>query len=86
MLSITARARKLPDGRFVDPNTLLPYDGTPDIGHVWGREHRRLVAEAESRGMSQKQFNDWVNAHPEWFQLECPASNRSHKFEKPGNE
>jgi RHS repeat-associated protein len=83
---IYRRAVKDADGRYLDPNTGLPIEGKPDVGHVWGFEHRRLVKMAEAKGMTQKQFNDWVNSHPEWFQLECPRSNRSHKFEKPGND
>ena len=35
-------------------------------------------------GMNQKQFNEWINSHPEWFQLEDPISNMSHFFEKRG--
>ncbi len=34
--------------------------------------------------MTQKEFNDWVNDHPEWFQMEDPAPNMGHQFEKPG--
>lgn len=33
--------------------------------------------------MTQEEFNDWVNAHPEWFQIESWENNRSHKFELP---
>jgi RHS repeat-associated protein len=83
---IERRAVKDADGRYLDPNTGLPIQGKPDIGHIWGFEHRRLVKIAQQKGMTQKQFNDWVNSHPEWFQFECPRSNRSHKYEKPGND
>ena len=37
---------------------------------------------AEARGLSQKQFNDLVNNHPEWFQIEDPKENRFRKHEK----
>jgi hypothetical protein len=36
--------------------------------------------------MTQKELNEWVNAHPEWFQREGAANNACHRFEKPGNE
>jgi len=42
------------------------------------------VLEAAEKGMDQAAFDAWVNEHPEWFQLETPANNRSHRFEKPG--
>jgi RHS repeat-associated protein len=72
------------EGLPIDPNTFKPIEQKPHFGHKYGKEHRRLVKEAESRGMSQKDFNDWVNDHPDWFQLEDPVSNMSHRFEKPG--
>ena len=34
--------------------------------------------------MNQAQFNDWVNRHPEWFQIESKADNLSHANEKAG--
>jgi hypothetical protein len=34
--------------------------------------------------MTQKEFNDWINSHPEWFQIEKPANNLGHRFEKAG--
>ncbi len=33
--------------------------------------------------MTQPEFNDWVNAHAEWFQIELPGNNFSHRFEMP---
>jgi molecular chaperone GrpE (heat shock protein) len=72
------------DGKFLDANTGEVIEGEPVFGHKYGREHRRLVLEAVAKGMTQDQFNDWVNSHPEWFQLETKANNESHRFEKPG--
>jgi hypothetical protein len=40
--------------------------------------------EAGQKRMSQEQFNDWVNSHPEWFEMQSQAYNRSHIGEKPG--
>ncbi len=42
------------------------------------------VDAATGRGMDQQQFNDWINSHPEWFQLEDLVSNMRHWFEKAG--
>ena len=73
------------DGKFVDPNTGKPIEpGQEVFGHKPGHEHRRLALEAQAKGMNQSQFNDWVNSHPEWFQIEDFISNSSHAFEKPG--
>lgn len=83
---VEAAAPKTADGRFVDPNTGLPIEGKFHYGHEYGREHRRLVKEAEERGMTQAGFNDWVNSHPDWFQIEDPASKLSRRFEKPGSD
>lgn len=38
---------------------------------------------AESIGMSQKQFNDYMN-NPCFYQIEHPILNRSHRFEYKG--
>jgi hypothetical protein len=78
-------AEKTSDGKFIDPNTgKVLEDGKKHYGHIPGHENRRILKEAESKGMTQKELNDWVNSHPEWFQIEDPLSNMSHKFEKPG--
>lgn len=81
---IEAAAKKNAAGQFLDANTDEPINGTPEYGHIYGKEHRRLVLEAAEKGMDQAAFDAWVNEHPEWFQLETPANNRSHRFEKPG--
>ena len=78
------RARRAADGRPLDLNTSDPIVGKPDLGHIFGREYRRELAKAEAEGLTQSQFNDRMN-NPDLYQLEDPASNRSHCFEKPGN-
>lgn len=80
---IRAAAKRKGD-QFLDANTGEVIEGQPVYGHKYGREHRRLVLEATEKGMSQEQFTQWVNEHPEWFQLETEANNLSHRFEKPG--
>lgn len=82
--AIKAAAKKNSEGKFLDANTNEVIEGEPVYGHKYGREHRRLVLEAVDKGMTQEQFNDWVNDHPEWFQTETKANNESHRFEKPG--
>ncbi len=77
-------AKKTPDGKFIDPNTGKPIEGDFHYGHKPGHEQRRLALEAQAKGMTRQQFIDWVNDHPEWFQIEDPSSNVSHKYEKPG--
>ncbi|ACL75845.1 GH-E family nuclease [Ruminiclostridium cellulolyticum] len=68
------------NGTFFDANTLLPIEGTPDIGHVYGREFWRERDKAEDKGWTQSQFNDYMN-NSEFYQFEDPKSNRSHQFE-----
>ena len=80
---IKKRADKDPNGEFIDPNT-KEIVKEPVFGHVYGREHRRLVLRAAEKGMNQEQFNRWVNEHPEWFQIEERVNNESHRFEKKG--
>ena len=53
-------------------------------GHIYGSEHRRLAEAAEKVGMTQKQFNDYVNSRPDKFKIENATENLSHKGEKPG--
>jgi hypothetical protein len=77
-------AAKMQGERFLDANTGEVIKGEAVFGHIYGREHRRLVLEATEMGMNQEQFDRWVNDHPEWFQLETKANNESHRFEKPG--
>jgi uncharacterized protein DUF4157/HNH/ENDO VII superfamily nuclease len=81
---VKSAGKKNAKGQYLDANTGEAIDGEPVYGHIYGREHRRLVLEASEKGMTQEQFNDWVNDHPEWFQLETKANNESHRFEKPG--
>lgn len=66
----------------IDPNTHQPIDGKPDLGHKHGNEFWRERDAAQKEGLTQKQFNDRMN-DPKKYQLEDPASNRSHRFEKP---
>lgn len=80
--SIEAAAPRDALGRALDPNTGLPIEGTPDIGHKYGREFWRERVGAEGEGLTQKEFNDRMN-DPSIYQLEDPSSNRSHRFEKP---
>jgi hypothetical protein len=82
--TIRKAAKRNSDGKFLDANTGEVIEGEPVYGHIKGRENRRLILKASAKGMTQEQFTQWVNEHPEWFQLETEANNLSHKFEKPG--
>jgi hypothetical protein len=82
--AVECEAIRTPEGLPIDPNTGQVITGPYHYGHRYGYEHRRLVREAQARGMTQKEFNEWINSHPEWFQIETPTNNMSHKFEKPG--
>jgi RHS repeat-associated protein len=82
---VEKRAMKDDQGRFIDPNTLQPIEGKYDLGHRPGNEFWREKAQAESEGLTQKQFNDRMN-DPDKYQIEDPSSNRSHKYEKKDDE
>ncbi|MFA9624269.1 GH-E family nuclease [Moraxella sp. E6BC] len=40
---------------------------------------------AQQTGLTQAQFNDFVNSRPDYFKIENRADNQSHRYEKPGN-
>ena len=71
------------DYRHVSGNVIK---GPIDIGHTYGWEHRRLSLAAKELKMTQKEFNDYINARSEKFRLENRFDNRSHKNELPGND
>ena len=78
--AVEAKAEKLPDGRFIDPNTRKPINGKYDLGHKRNYEFWRMKAEAEAKGMTQKEFNDYMN-NPDFYQIEDSYINRSHTYE-----
>ncbi|MBF6278689.1 MULTISPECIES: GH-E family nuclease [Nocardia] len=76
---------KDPSGKYyVDAanNSLYPVNPKWEYGHFSGYENRRLIADAQSKGMTQQQFNDYVNNHPEYFHVEDQPGNRSHRREQ----
>jgi len=77
---VESRAPKTADGKFIDPNTGLPIEGDYHLGHKPGHEFWREKAKAEVEGLTQKQFNDRMN-NPDYYQIEDPLSNMSHKYE-----
>ena len=79
--AVETKTPRLPDGRFMDLNTNKPIDEKYDLGHVRGKEFWRERDKAMRKGWTQKQFNDYMN-NPEFYQIEDPVSNRSHKYEK----
>jgi RHS repeat-associated protein len=79
---VERNAPRTPDGRPIDPNTGKPIQGKPDLGHKPGNEFRTEKANAEQRGLTQRQFNDEQN-NAQKYQLENPSTNRSHRFEAP---
>jgi RHS repeat-associated protein len=74
------QAPRTEDGRFIDPNTFEPIDGQYDLGHVPGHEYWREAAQAQAEGLTQQEFNNRMN-NPDYYQIENPFSNQSHRFE-----
>ncbi|VEH67541.1 Uncharacterised protein [Rodentibacter pneumotropicus] len=83
MQKVFADYEKLPNGNYRDLDGNI-IKAPIDIGHAYGWEHRRLSLAAKELNLTQKQFNDYVNARPERFRLENMSENRSHKNEMPG--
>ena len=77
---VKAAAPRAADGRFIDPNTMLPTD-SPVFGHKPGYEFWRLKKAAELERVSQKVFNETLN-NPEFYQIEDKLSNASHLHEQ----
>lgn len=74
------RAPKNEEGQFLDANTGEPIEGQYDLGHKAGHEHWREAENAEKEGLTQPEFNDRMN-NPDYYQIEDPSENRSHKHE-----
>ncbi|MEI8633446.1 GH-E family nuclease [Vibrio sp. PP-XX7] len=55
-------------------------------GHRPGVENRRILKAADEMGMTQAELNDFVNEHPEYYQIEDTTTNLSHVNEKPGSD
>jgi hypothetical protein len=80
-IEVLCNWQQLLDGRWIDANTKKVITDKVVFGHKPDFEHWRLAIQAVEQGMTQAQFNDWVNAHPEWFQIESKAENESHAHE-----
>jgi hypothetical protein len=64
-------------GQFVDPKTgkaILK----PQYGHKEGYENWRILKQAERLGLKQDQLDDFINAHPHYFEIQEKAFNESH--------
>jgi hypothetical protein len=56
--------------------------GQYDIGHKYGEEWWRTQQTANEEGWTRQQVIEYEN-QPSRFQIEDPASNRSHVYEMP---
>ncbi|MPX82047.1 hypothetical protein CPI32_06980, partial [Moraxella catarrhalis] len=82
---VDANYIRLPNGDYVHRDGTVVR--TPvQYGHTYGREHRRLVLAAEQTGLTQTQFNDFINSRPDYFRLENASDNMGHRNEKPGSD
>ncbi|MEE6032427.1 GH-E family nuclease [Avibacterium paragallinarum] len=85
MLNTNNDYTKLENGDYYHTASDTTIKGPIDIGHIYGWEHRRLSLAAKELKMTQKEFNDYINAKADKFRLENRFDNRSHKNEMPGN-
>lgn len=78
------------DGKVYDPNTgqELTWDrsrsrsGQWDMGHIPGKEYRKLHNDYTSGKITREQFLREYN-NPLNYRPEAPGSNRSHAHEEP---
>jgi hypothetical protein len=83
-IDVEANAQITSKGLFRDANDLSVAVGREyHLGHAFGYEYRRLELYARLRGMSQAEFNNFAN-NPRFYQIESPANNLGHFYEKPG--
>jgi hypothetical protein len=61
-------------GKWVDPANV-------ELGHKQGYEFWRMRDWAEAQGMTQAEFNDYMN-NPDFYAWQDIASNRSHDYEQ----
>ena len=61
-------------GKWVDPSNV-------ELGHKQGYEFWRMRDWAESQGMTQAEFNDFMN-NPDFYGWQDISSNRSHAYEQ----
>ncbi|CAM3853971.1 S-type Pyocin [Vibrio aerogenes CECT 7868] len=78
------RGLKDEDGNFTDEQGNVLSDW--HYGHKFGHENRRILKAADELEMSQAELNDFINGHPEYFQIQDAKRNLSHKDEKPGTD
>jgi len=81
--AVEAKAPKTADGKFIDrSNPLNPIviNGPYHLGHKPTHEFWREKAKAEAKCMTQEEFNDYMN-NPDFYRIEDPKSNMSHKNE-----
>jgi RHS repeat-associated protein len=83
--AIAEKAIRNSDGAFLDPGTGRLLDDGFHYGHKFGRENRRLVKEGELYGYNQRQFSEYINSNPQWFEVQGITENLSHAFEKAGS-
>lgn len=78
---IKENAPKTSDGKYIDPNTLKPIDGSYDIGHKKGEEWHRRKKMHQEKGSTRKEVIEAEN-NPDLYQIEDRSRNRSRKHEK----
>lgn len=57
-------------------------EGSVELGHTYGNEYWRLRNYAESLGMTQTEFNEFMQ-NPDFYAWQGIVENRSHLYEMP---
>ena len=66
---VERNAPRTAEGKPIDPNTGKPIEGKPDLGHKPGNEFRTEKADAEQKGLTQKEFNNEQNNAQKYISL-----------------
>ena len=81
---IQANAPKNEKNQFMYKGKVI--EGKWDYGHVYGKENWAEIQKAEIKGKTQAEFNDYINSHPEFFEIQPHDVNISHAEEMSKKE
>ncbi len=81
-LKVQELARDPKTGKFLDAYDGTEIIGTPELGHIRGREYTNELQRAFANGQSESAFRESMK-DPSIYQLESVTGNRSHLHEAP---
>ena len=82
---IDAAQPKNAAGQFINPKTGQVIT-EPTYGHIYGRENWRIKKVADKLGLNQRELDQFVNAHPQYFEKQERIPNVNHHTEMLGSD